>query len=558
MSEQLVEAPAWAAYAAGTRVDHFGWWCHEHCRHAVGPFAGRPLDLEGWQQEFFGELLAVDDDELLYWLTGVLVVPRKNGKTTGTGAIAGYDADQEEGLPIIGLAATSDEQASELFDAVNAFITASPYLTERFHVRDYDGEIARTDAGAYIRRMKMDWRRLHGKNLSRLIADEIHAWSTPNLHKAWEALTTGDGARPGFQVVCITTEGEPDETGRSILGQLVTDNEQFGELEQRPGLTISRNHEARVLIYRYSAPMPAADPQPVREAFRAWSQARAAGDPQAPALEKAYRSAAATCTAAVKLANPASWVTEPYLLRKAIDPKLKRSAFLRYHACVAVSSEDTYIPVERWDELCDGDEIEPGRLVALGWDGSRTHDSTVLAWASPSEEVGRIDVDCRIYSVRPDAAHHELHPGGKIDYEAVEEDAIEAFGTWDVREAAYDPRYLERSADIISTRLPDAAIAPVQPGSALMKDAYAAFERGALDGRVRCRVDAAIRAHVAAARAVRADNGEIRRLTHHPDHPIDAVPAMAMAYWRASLMDTTPASYVYRRRRQVADEDGDV
>jgi phage terminase large subunit-like protein len=528
--------PAWADYAYGSRIDHFRWWCAEHCRHAAGPFTGRPLDLECWQEEFFGEVLAVDEAEVTYWLTGVLVVPRKNGKTTSTGAIAGYDADQEEDLPIVGLAATSDEQASELFDAVAAFIAASPYLSGRFHIRDYDGEIARTDAGAYIRRMKMDWRRLHGKNLSRLLADEIHAWSTPNLRRSWEALTTGDAARPGFQALCITTEGEPDETGQSILGQLVADNESYGEVERRPGLTISRNHEARVLIYRYSAPMPDADPQPVRTAYRAWTQARAAGAADAPELERAYREAAAVCTRAVKLANPASWVTEPYLLRKAIDPKLKRSAFLRYHACVAVSSEDTFVAAERWDELAGGDAIEPARVVCLGWDGSRTHDTTVLAWASRAED-GRIDVDARIFSVRADAPHHELHQGGKIDYDAVEQEAIEAFGTWDVREAAYDPRYLERSADILTTRLPEACIAPVQPGSALMKDALAAFERGVLDAKIRHRGDPAIRAHVAASRAVRDGmNGAIRRLTHHPEHPIDAVIAMALAYWRATLL----------------------
>jgi phage terminase large subunit-like protein len=180
----VVEAPVWAGYATGSRIDHFAWWTEAHCRHAVGPFAGQPLVFEPFQLAFFGEALAIDEDELPYWRTVVMIVPRKNGKTTGTSPIAAYNADERDEKPIIGLAATSDEQASELFDAIAAFIAASPYLSERFHIRDYDGEIARTDDGGFIRRQKMDWRRLHGKNLDKLIADEIHAWSTPNLRGA--------------------------------------------------------------------------------------------------------------------------------------------------------------------------------------------------------------------------------------------------------------------------------------------------------------------------------------------------------------------------------------
>ena len=383
----MTAAPAWGRYAVGSRIDHFAWWCAEHCRHAVGPFAGSALDLEDWQHEFFGEGLATDERDLPYWSTVCLIVPRKNGKTTATSAIGAYEADEEDGTPIVGLAATSDEQASELFDAISAFIAASPYLSQRFHVRDYEGEIARTDAGGYVRRMRMDWRRLHGKNLAKLIADEIHAWSTLNLRRCWEALTTGDGARPGFQTWAITTEGEPDEIGESILSALVQVNERFGEVERRPGLTISRNHEARVLIYRYSAPMPAADPRPVRDAYRAWSEAKAEGRENAEVLHRQYESAVRRCVEAVKLANPASWVTPEYLARKAVDPKISPSAFLRYHACVAAESDDRPIPPQAWDACAvPGLVIPAGTCVHLAVAFSERMDSGCLAAVGPAAD----------------------------------------------------------------------------------------------------------------------------------------------------------------------------
>lgn len=264
------ELVSWRDYAYASEGDCFAGWTADHCVHWQGPLSGRPLELEPWQLAFFLEVMAVDERELPYWKSVVLDVPRKQGKSTMFAAFGAYHADQYDQGANVGLAATSDEQASELFDAIAAFIGASDYLSRRFHVRDYDGEIARTDAGGFLRRIKMDWRRLHGKNLSRTLCDEIHAWSTPNLRKCWEALTTGDAARPDSQTLCITTEGEPDPTGIGILAQLVLDNERYGDVERRPGLTISRNHESRTLIYRAHAPMPDADPLPVREAYRRW------------------------------------------------------------------------------------------------------------------------------------------------------------------------------------------------------------------------------------------------------------------------------------------------
>lgn len=496
----------------------------------MGPFAGRPLEFEEWQIEFFGEGMAVDEFDLPYWSTIVKVVPRKNGKTTGTGSIGGYEVDQEEGTPIVGLAATSDDQAGELFDAVGGFIGASDYLSDRFHIRDYDGEIARTDGGGFIRRMRMDWRRLHGKNLSKLLADEIHAWSTPNLRRCWEALTTGDGARPSFQTWCITTEGEPDEIGESILAQLVMDNERHGEIERVGALTISRNHDSRVLIYRYSAEMPAADPQPVREAYARWADARTAETDDADALRGEYEAAAETCIDAVKAANPASWITRQYLLKKALDPKISRSSFLRYHACVATEAEEAWFSPAQWTALIGGSGSRGD--LCVGIDGSRSHDTTAVAWANMAED-GKIDLQSRVFSVRKEAPHHEFCAGGKIDYDRVEQFAtveLAQFGS--VIDIAYDPRYLGRTADVLEAALGIPAV-PVEPGSTQMRDALATFHRLVIEGQVRHNGDPILAAHIAATRAIQDERGWTIKKQKH-SKPIDAVIAASLAVWRAS------------------------
>jgi hypothetical protein len=103
-------------------------------------------------------------------------------------------------------------------------------------------------------------------------------------------------------------------------------------------------------------------------------------------------------------------------------------------------------------------------------DGSRTFDTTVVALASEADD-GRIDVDARVFSVREDAPHHVLHRGGRVNFEDVEGHVVDLFDCFYVAEAAYDPRYLDRSAEIIDVRMPKATIFPVEPSSKLMREA---------------------------------------------------------------------------------------
>lgn len=508
-------APARPAFTA---AEHFAWWTESHCVQSVDRFAGLPLVLEPWQQDFMAEALAVDEQERPFWSSVVLVVPRKNGKTSLLAAYATYHLLEDEGSPEVLLAASSDRQAGRLFDGVCAFARRSAYIRDRVHLREYIGEIARVDGMGKVLRMSSDPNRAHGYNPSRVVIDELHAWRAPSLRKAWAAFTTAGGARQNTQVLVISTAGEAAEREESILGRLVDANEANGESERRGALTISRDYAGRVLVYNYSAP--------VGRGADLGAARRAAG--------------------AIRAANPASWVSDEYLARQAANPELSDGEFLQLHGCVWADSGETFVNLEAWDRLADGAPVADGREACLGWDGSRVHDTTVVAWAAPADD-GRIDVDCRIWSARAEAPHHELCPGGKIDYEAVEDFVAEdCFGRLRVFEAAYDPRYLDRSADIIADRIGEARIAPVEPTSRLMRDALAAFHRGVSDGTLRHRGDPAARAHIAATKARQDERGWTVRKREHR-RPIDAVIAMALAYWRASLVGEAPSSYFFRR-----------
>lgn len=154
------------------------------------------------------------------------------------------------------------------------------------------------------------------------------------------------------------------------------------------------------------------------------------------------------------------------------------SDFMRYFVNVPTKREaGMFVKASVWNGLADEElEIAEQADVCLGMDGSRTFDTTVVAWAEPRED-GTIAVDACVFSVRAHVAHHVLHEGGKIDFEDVEEFTIDRFELYDVREVAYDPRYLERSVELVDQRLPESLIFPVEPSSRLMRDSTAQFAR---------------------------------------------------------------------------------
>lgn len=118
----------------------------------------------------------------------------------------------------------------------------------------------------------------------------------------------------------------------------------------------------------------------------------------------------------------------------------------------------------------------------------------------------------------------------------VEEFVLDRFELFDVLEAAYDPRFLDRSAEIIDARLPEAMIIRVEPQSKAMRQALAAFERGVAEGIIRHRGDPVIAEHVDWAGVDRGESDEVRRVFKlDRSRPIDAVIAMSLAYWRVSV-----------------------
>ena len=78
-------------------------------------------------------------------------------------------------------------------------------------------------------------------------------------------------------------------------------------------------------------------------------------------------------------------------------------------AWVAPEAE-RWIPADLWEKLRDGEGNFPSAAITIGGDGSRSYDTSALAWAQRGPD-GRIDVACR-KSSRCGRAYHTTYPGG--------------------------------------------------------------------------------------------------------------------------------------------------
>jgi phage terminase large subunit-like protein len=518
---------AWSDYAHGTWGERFEWWCAQQTL-GQSQWAGRPFLLEqAWQAPIMYEALSVQPSGDPYWKTIVIVVPRKGAKTTTLAAFADYSLDEGVGEPEILLAAGSDKQAGRLYSQCAGFIRRSGELRDRMVVREYVGEIARSDGAGKITRLSSEGDTQHGANPSLVVIDELHVWRTPKLRRSWGALTTADGARSESQVFAITTEGEASGREDSILGQLVDDNEAQGELEVMPGVTISRHHESRTVVFRFHAvDVRAADPRPLRAAGAALKK-----NPSSIAAKDRLVALEQQLLASVMPANPASWITPEYILGQALSSKVMPSDFLQLHAGVAADSQERWIDREVWNGLRDETEIPDGSRITVGVDCGLTHDSTAVVWAY-KDDASRVHLRSHVWCARPPrvAAAHEHVAGGRIRNEPVKDLIRTLASRFQVDAVVYDKRFFEDAA----AELSDEGVLMVElaQNGSHMRDAEQQFHDAILEDMVRHDGDPVLTAHVAATVAERVgDSWKIRKVKQ--SMVIDAVVAAIMAHYHA-------------------------
>lgn len=413
-------APTFDAYRDGRRFRAF---CRAFIRQTKGEWAGRPLEVEGWQGEIVDEILRRDPKTGRRVYSEALIgIPRKNGKSTLSAALALfflvvvgtlYDPGAE-----IYAAAGSKDQARIVFEQAKAFVQASPRLLAILDVqRD---RIVVRETGAVFRVLSSDGGLQHGLNPSLVIIDELHAHKNGELY---EALTTGDLARAEPLVVTITTAG--DDVENSILAEVFT--KIYGtkpRVDRERGVFVEARSKPKDMLGRWYtvADEDLDDPE-------AWERA-----------------------------NPASWITAAALKRKA-PPRTKRSSWERLHLNRWTKAEEAWLPVGAWESCEGGVAIEDGDEVTLGVDMGRKWDTAAVAIVGPekpdaSTGLTRRPVVAHVWGVhsdtsKPPPAAHEIVPGDRVDYVLVEDFIREAHRRFTVRAVVFDPWRFDRSAETL-------------------------------------------------------------------------------------------------------------
>jgi phage terminase large subunit-like protein len=187
------------------RANHAIEFIENYCKHSKGKWAGKPIDLELWQQAFlaatFGFIHKIDGTRKHREV--FLVVARKNGKSTLSSGICLYlqVADGEGGAEIYAVA-TKEKQAKIVWLESKRMVKKSPVLSKR--IKTLVKELNADFNDSTFQPVGSDSDTLDGLNVHGASLDEIHAWKDKNLY---DVIVDGTSAREQPLVLMITTAG---------------------------------------------------------------------------------------------------------------------------------------------------------------------------------------------------------------------------------------------------------------------------------------------------------------------------------------------------------------
>lgn len=334
MSDTSTNSPGSASEGLRLSVERYA----EACRELITLDNGQPLILEDFQLEIVADLL-----------TGIrelhIRIPEENGKTTLLAAIALIHLLSTPD-PRVAIGARNKDQAKILFNQALKMAQGSPPLMARLDIRDGTNEIRirGMKGGAGLRVIPADDLTAHGGIYTLVVLDEVHALPNIGLYRT---LAGKIGKRQG-QIITISTAGEPDSEYEQLWADIIS----TAYKTEARGPRCTRAKGAHHI---------------------SWSWALEKDD-DPDDLEL------------VKLANPASWITQETLAEKRSLP-----SFNLKHWFTVVCNRPTrdfdlrFLQEGDWDAADISDvisEIPEDVPIIVGGDWGWTEDATALqtAW----------------------------------------------------------------------------------------------------------------------------------------------------------------------------------
>lgn len=174
------------------------------CKHSKGQWAGKPVILDLWQKAIVQTIFGfVDNNNLRKYREVLIVVGRKNGKSTLLSCIALYMlfADREGGAQVCCVASKKD-QAKIVFNEARNMVLQSPLLSK--HIKKRKSDLYVPMNFSTFEPLASDSNTLDGLNLHCGIIDELHSIKDRNIY---DVSIQSMAARTQPLLVMITTAG---------------------------------------------------------------------------------------------------------------------------------------------------------------------------------------------------------------------------------------------------------------------------------------------------------------------------------------------------------------
>lgn len=353
-----------------------------------GIAAGEPLVFTDWQASLIDSLYERRPDGLLRYKRSLVGLPRKNGKSLIGSVIALNGLIEGEPGAEVYSAAGDRQQARIVFGEARQQVLNSPELASICKV--YRDAIEVSETGAIYRVLASDSKLVQGLNPSTVVCDELHV-----VHEdLWDALTLGSGARRDPMIVAITTAGYDLDT---IAGRL----------------------------YQYGKRIVSGETVDESFGFFWWE-----GEPDC-ALDDHEQWHSSNPNLELGL-----------LSEEDLEVSRKQTAevaFRRYRLNQWVRSQESWLPAGAFDACVSSEhELDVMSQSFIGIDMALKHDSIAVVIAQPQDD--RIVVRSRVW----------LPDGDYVDVHEVEQHVRDWCAKYNVAEVAYDPAFMQRSAEVLA------------------------------------------------------------------------------------------------------------
>ncbi|MBI9008689.1 MAG: terminase large subunit [Tenericutes bacterium] len=176
------------------------------CKHTKSPFNGMPFILELWEKAIIQTAYGfkIVDTGLRRFNEVILLIARKNGKTT---FVAGLDIAEfflsRGGVDII-CASNTTEQANILFEEINNMREQSPSLSKETRSKKNIFYIYSPKTKNKIKKLSAQSRNKDGYNIEVGCIDEVHEMTDS---KVYDAIKQSQSTKKEPLIFIITTEG---------------------------------------------------------------------------------------------------------------------------------------------------------------------------------------------------------------------------------------------------------------------------------------------------------------------------------------------------------------